>query len=180
MTSSALDRTVAERPDFHLITRSGVRLRLRQVRADDGAGLKKLLGSLTPEDLRFRFLVSQNEPDAAQIGRLLTVDHRRTEHVLAIDELTCQPVASLMIVADPQMQTAEVAIAIASGARSRGIGWALLRHAADLARARGIKKLRSIESRANHDALEVEHTLGFRSSTVEDDPALVMVEADLA
>jgi acetyltransferase len=180
MTSSALDRTVADQPDFHIVTRSGVRLRLRSIDASDGTELNKLLGSLRSEDLRFRFLVSQNEPNAADIGRLLMVDHRRTEHVLAIDEQTSQPVASLMIAADPEMRTAEVAIAVASGARNRGIGWALLRHAADLARARGIKTLRSIESRANLDALVVERTLGFRCSTVEGDPALVMVEADLA
>lgn len=180
MSATALDLTLAERPGLRLITRDGVRLRLHPAEPVDGAALGDLLGSLRSEDVRFRFLVSQKEPDSEQVGQMVTVDHRRTEHVLAIDEVTRKPVASLMLAADPQMQTAEVAITVAPGARGRGIGWALLKHAARLARERGLKKLRSVECRANHDALEVERALGFVCKPVEDEPDLVMVEADLA
>jgi GNAT superfamily N-acetyltransferase len=180
MNSTALDSTLAERPGFRLVTRDGVRLRLHPAEPVDGTALGDLLASLTPEDVRFRFLLSREEPDAEQVGDLVTVDHRRTEHLLAIDEVTHRPVASLMIAADPQMETAEVAVAVAPGARGRGIGWALLNHAADLARERGIKKLRSVESRANHDALEIEEALGFRAHPVAGDPSLVMLETDLA
>ena len=180
MNATALDLTLAEPPRGCVVTRDGVRLRLHPAEPEDGAALGELLASLPPEDVRFRFLSSQKEPGLEQIGKLTTVDHRRTEHVLAIDEVTHQPVASLVIAADPAMEAAEVAIAVAPGARGRGIGWALLKHARDLARARGIKTLRSIEDRANHDALEFERALGFRARPVEGEPSLVMVEADLA
>lgn len=179
MNTTALDRTVAEPPNYHLMTRTGVRLMLRAVEPGNAAALNTLLGALTQEDMRFRFLVSQNAPDTALVGRLATVDHRRTEHVVAFDERSRQPVASLMIAADLDMQSAEVAIAVASGARGRGIGWTLLNHAADLARMRGIKTLRSVENRANHDALEVEQQLGFVAKSIEGEPGLVMVEAHL-
>jgi GNAT superfamily N-acetyltransferase len=180
MTATALDLTLAERPGVRLVTRDGVRLRLHPAEPLDGAALGDLLGSLRSEDVRFRFLASQKEPDSGRIGQMVTFDHRHTEHVLAIDEATSQPVASLVLAADPQMQTAEVAITVAPGARGRGIGWALLKHAVDLARGRGLKKLSSIECRANHDALDVERSLGFVCKPVDGEPDLVMVEADLA
>ena len=85
-----------------------------------------------------------------------------------------------LVIADPGMDAAEVAIAVASNWKGHGIGWALLRHASDLAFIRGVKKLRSVESRANHDALEVERTLGFRARQMEGEPDLLLVEADLA
>jgi len=177
---SELDRTVAGQAEAHVVTRSGVRLVLRPVSPDDGDNLRKLLACMTPSDLRFRFLASQKEPDEAALAQLLAVDHRRTEHLLAFDVRTGEPVASLMIAADAEMETAEVAIAVASGARNRGIGWALLRHAATLAKARGIKRLQAIESRENHDALEVERALGFETRAIDGDPTVVLLEADLA
>lgn len=177
--SPALACAVAEPPNVRLVTSAGVHLRLQPVGTYESAALHRLLGSLSHEDLRFRFLVS-HRPDPAQISELVRVDHRRTEHILAIDEWSRRPVASLLMAADPQMRTAEVAIVVASGACDRGIGWALLKHAADLARSRGIETLRSIESRANHDALEVERAPGFVAKPVEGDPALVMLEAALA
>jgi acetyltransferase len=180
MDSSSLDCTIAEPRGNYCLTRSGTALRLRPAAVTDGPLLAELLARVTPEDLRFRFLDTRKMPAERDIAALLWVDHRRSEHVLAFDTATGELVATLMVVADPRMDAAEVAIAVASGWKGRGIGWALLRHASDLAFIRGVKKLRCIESRANHDALEVERALGFRARPMEGDPDLLLVEADLA
>lgn len=179
MISTALDATLAERPGVRLTTRGGMRLRLHPAEPADGVAVGDLLSALSAEELRFRFLVTRKAPDAAQLAELTGVDHRRTEHVLAIDEASGRPVASLMIAADAAMENAEVAVAVAHEARGKGIGWALLRHAADLARERGIRTLRSVESRANRDAIELEEALGFHCRMVEDEPGLVSLEAEL-
>ena len=179
MSSTSLDRTLAEQGGPYLLTRGGARLRLRPATADDGPLLAGLFSRLRPEDLRFRFLDTRKLPAAQDFGAMLEVDHRRSEHVLAFDTGTGELVASLMVVADARMETAEVTIAVAEEWKGRGVGWSLLRHAADLAFIRGIKTLRSIESRANHDALEVERALGFHTREFEGDPSLVLVEADL-
>src|SRR3546814_13177900 len=57
--------------------------------------------------------------------------------------------------------TAEVAVSVHRDWKAQGIGWSLLRHAAQIARATGISRLQSIESRDNHAAIEVERDLGF-------------------
>ena len=105
---------------------------------------------------------------------LLTQRPHRCTYVRAL------VVATLLLMADPDMETADVTICIAGNRKGQGIGWTLLRHACDLAHARGIKKLRSIESRDNHDALEIERALSFHALPVADEPNLVMVEADIA
>ncbi len=87
--------------------------------------------------------------------------------------------ATLLIAADDQFETAEVAISVAPAYKGRGAGWTLLHHAVDLARERGIARLRSIESRANREAIEVERTLGFKSSDYEGDATLALLEIDL-
>ena len=180
MSSSSLDPTLADKPGVTLSTRSGTSLRLRPATLEDGPLLAALFARLSPDSLRFRFLDARRQPSPADIAAMLSVDHRHSEHVLAFDALTCELVGSLMLVADERMETAEVAIVVADDARGRGIGWSLLKHAADLAKERGVSRLRSIESSANHDALEVEHALGFRARVYEDEPGLLIVEADLA
>lgn len=180
MISTSLDRTLAEHPGTYLLTRSGLNLRVRPVTLDDGPLLARFFARLSPEDMRFRFLDSRRAPSAAELGALLEVDHRRSEHMLAFDTCTGELVASVMLIADPGMDEAEVAIAVASDMKGRGIGCALLRHACELASSHGLKKLRCLESRSNHDALEVERTLGFHAGATEQEPGLIMLEAEVA
>lgn len=180
MTTHLPDRTLAELEGCYLTTRSGTSLRLRTVQPGDGPGLLKLFERVSPEERRFRFLDTRAAPNAAELAALLEPDHRRKEHVLAFETSAGEPVASLMMAADESMASAEVAIMVASDRKGRGIGHALLRHALDLARERGIGRLHSIENRANRGALEVERTLGFELREIEDEPTLVLAEAELA
>lgn len=180
MSSTSLDRTLAETDGRYLITGGGARLRLRPVTPDDGPLLAAFSSRLTHEDLRFRFLDTRKQPNAADIAALIEVDHRRAEHLLAFDTATGELVATLLIGADPGMDVADVTIAVASAWKGRGIGWTLLRHASHIAFVRGIRKLRSVESRDNHDALEVERALGFSARAIDGEPGLVLVEVDLA
>lgn len=180
MSLNALDATLAEQPGRIVKTRSGMELRLRPVAPEDVLLLAGLFDRISPDHMRFRFLDTHALPDVGQVIAMAEVDHRHTEHLLAFDQASGQLVASVMLVADDRMEAAEVAIAVAEAQRGRGVGYALLNHALQLARERGIRWLRSIESRNHHDALEVEQTLGFRCRAVDGEPSLVMVEADLA
>jgi acetyltransferase len=73
----------------------------------------------------------------------------------------------------------EVAISIDSRFKARGIGWALLAHVTRYAKAHGLKRLQSIESRENHAAIDLEREMGFTRKPYPDDPTLVLVEAQL-
>lgn len=179
MTSRSLDPTLSEAGGVTLTTLGGVVLKLRPVVLDDAQAIAAFFDGLAPDDMRFRFLSAQKSVSAHQLAAMVGVDHRHSEHLLAFDTATAQLVASLMIVADEHMKAAEVAIAVSPDFKGRGIGWTLLEHAANLARERGLEFLRSIESRENHRALDVERALGFRTRNYEGDATLVLVEAQL-
>lgn len=179
MTSTHLEPTLAERPGQYLQTRTGGCLRLRPVSVTDGRLLAEFFGRLSADDLRFRFLDARKQLTPADIAAMIEVDHRRHEHLLAFDTASGQLAGSLMIITDPNMEAAEVAVAVAAEYKGQGIGWTLLRHAADLARERGLKRLRSIESQANHEAIEVGRALGFRSRALTSAPGLVLLETEL-
>ena len=180
MATKFLDRSLAEPSGCYLTTCEGTRLRLRPARPTDGALLAEFFGRLSAEDLRFRFLDSRKLPTPQDIAAMVEVDHRRTEHVLAFDSGTGELVGSLMLVADPTLAVAELAIAVASDWKARGVGSALLRYAHDLAFLRGVKTLRCIESRSDAAALAVERALGFHAREVRADPTLLLLEANVA
>ncbi len=84
-----------------------------------------------------------------------------------------------MLACDAAIETGEVAISIRSNYKGRGISWELLEHVARFAEARGVKTLQSIESYANHTAIELERDMGFTARTYPGDATLVLVERKL-
>lgn len=179
MTGQSLDTTLSEAGGAHIVTRGGADLLLRPVTDDDAELLTRFFDGLSPDDMRFRFLSAQPHLSTAQLADMIAIDHRHREHLLAFDRPSGELVASLLIAAADDFAVAEVAIAVAPAFKGRGIGWSLLHHAVDLARERGIGQLRAIESRANREAMEVERTLGFRSSPYDGDATLALLEIDL-
>lgn len=179
MTSQSLDTTLSEAAGVTLATRGGLVLKLRPVASADAQLVASFFAHLSPEDLRFRFLSGQDRLSESQLAMMIGVDHRHSEHLLAFEGESGSLVASLMLAADKHMEVAEVAIAVAPGFKGRGIGWTLLKHAAELARERGVRRLRSIESRTNHQAIEVERALGFHAGDYDGDATLMLVEAEL-
>ena len=160
--------THPDMPQFH-----------NMVAESDADIVNHFFDGLTADDMQFRFLSGQSHLSSAQLAAMIGVDHRHREHLLAFDTATSELVASLLIAADEAFVTAEVAISVAPAYKTRGVGWTLLNHAVDLARARGLTTLRSIESRANHQAIELEREMGFTARPLDDDPGLVVLEARL-
>lgn len=163
-----------------LITRSGDVFRVRPADAGDEVALAEFFTHVTPEDLRFRFLSAIRTVGQDQIERLTHVDHRGTENFLVFDRLHDTMIATGMLAADAALQTAEVAIAIHQDFKHRGIGWSLLEHITAFARARGIKTIESLESRDNHQAIELEREMGFSLIPCAGDPSSVIVRHTLS
>ena len=161
-----------------LATRSGLTLHVRPAGPDDEEVLAEFFAHVSRDDLRFRFLSGLVRVGPAQLRRLIDVDHVGSEDFLAFDGETL--IASAMVVADEKREVGEVAIAVRDDYKGRGVGWAMLRHVARFAKERGLAKLFSVESRANHAAIEVEREMGFTVRPYPGDATLVAVEADLS
>lgn len=164
-----------------LVTRTGLRLYARPVTSGDADLVDRFFASLSPDDLRFRFLSPLAHPCTSLLEALIKVDHVRTEDFLVFTEVNGEKelIASAMLAADPSMERAEVAIAVHPDYKQRGVGWTLLDFVARDAKARGIKLLESVECRDNRAAIELEREMGFTASPYPGDASLTLVRKSL-
>jgi len=162
-----------------LITRSGLELKVRPASPEDDAALAAFFEHVTKDDLRYRFLSAMQKVPTAQIEAMTHVDHRQNEDFMVYEAATGELIANAMLAADKSLETAEVAIAVHSDFKGRGIESALLEYVTRFAKTKGIRKLLSIESRENHCAIELERKMGFTMRGIDDDPMLVVLEARL-
>ena len=167
-------------PTATLTTRTGFRFAVRPVAPGDAAALADFFQHVTKADLRFRFLTSLRKVSYDVIDSMTHVDHGLTEHLVAFDGNGKTIIATAMYAAEASKDHAEVALAIRPEYKGFGVSWSLLDHIAQLAKARGIRKIASIESRDHHEAIELEREMGFTASSYPGDARLVLLEARLA
>lgn len=148
-----------------LTTRSGVVLHVRPVRPDDEAVLAEFFQRVSPEDLRYRFLTGLRDVGRDRLVAMTQIDYRRTMHFLAFAEGML--IASAMLAGDPDHRRAEVALAIDSRFKGRGVSWTLMRHVLAYARSEGIETIESVESTDNHAALMLEREIGFETVSTD-------------
>lgn len=158
-----------------LPTRSGLELAVRPATEDDEQALADFFDKVSDEDRRFRFLTAAQHLSHAQLDPLIHADHFRSESFLAFDAATDELIASALLACDNKMDTAEIAISIRQDYRGKGAAWALLDMLGQEAERRGARCVCSIESRDNHAAIDLEREKGFVPSSVEGEPALVML-----
>lgn len=177
-----IDPSVVLLPEWsaRLTTASGVRLNVRPASRDDAQAMLDLFGKASPDDLRFRFLSSVRTVGPGVVHQLADVDHGRTENLLAFDARDGRLAATAMIAADEALESAEVAVLVRSDLKAHGIGWTMLGHACDYARARGIGRVYSIELRENRTAISLEEEMGFSAEPFPDDMSLTILSRELS
>lgn len=162
-----------------LMTRTEIKLQVRPAAIEDEPQLIDFFRHVSADDLRFRFLSTLRSVGHELAHRLVDVDHSRTENLLAFDASDGRLAATAMIAADDELEEAEVAIAVRSDLRSRGIGWAMLGEACAYAEARGIKRIQSIESFENRAAISLEEEMGFKAMPYAGDSSLTLLTKEL-
>lgn len=123
-------------------TRTGIKITLRPVRKDDKELLRSFAGTLSEEDLHFRFF-RHVEPDEDLLNRLVDIDPREQTAILALvwSGETERIVGVGRSFIDRESATAEVVITVSDDCQNKGIGRELLLHLISLARAQGLKGL---------------------------------------
>ncbi|PLR28626.1 GNAT family N-acetyltransferase [Caulobacter zeae] len=163
-----------------LTTRMGLKITVRPAGPDDMASLDAFFMGLSPEDLRLRFLSPMRRIDQDRLSLMCDLDYRRAMTFLAFDLATGALVATAMLASGPDPDRAEVAVAVRSDLKGQGLGWTLLDHTLNYARARGVQVVESLESADNAQALQIEAEMGFSSRTNPEDRGLRIVEHKLA
>ncbi|WP_298394405.1 GNAT family N-acetyltransferase [Sphingobium sp.] len=159
-----------------LETRYGFRFDIRLATHQDEPALADFFADVTDEDRRFRFLSAVRQVSPGQLHAMTDFKHHRHESFVAFRPGGREIIAAATLAVDEAGGTGEVAISILPDHKGKGIGWTLLDHVAREARAWGVTKLQSIESRDNRAAISLEREMGFSAKAVEGDPALVLLE----
>ncbi|MEO6012360.1 MAG: GNAT family N-acetyltransferase [Devosia sp.] len=162
-----------------LVSRSGLKFHVRPVLPADEPALSRFFNSVTPEDLRFRFLTTVKQVGHERLRAMIDVDHRRTETFIASLDANGPVIAVGMLACDEAMDIGEVAITLSPAFKSKGFGWELLRHIARFGEANGVKTLQSLESRSNQSAIQLERDFGFTAHSYPGDASLVMVQKQI-
>lgn len=157
-------------------TRTGVELTITPARADDRDALERFFERVTPEDLYFRFLSGIRKVDDSRIKAMLRDDDDYSIDFLALDSDNGDILATAMLVADRDFDSAEFAMCTREDAKNKGISWVLLDHAANYAAAMGVRRIYSLQSASQTDALQLEREMGFTVRTNPGDPVHMLVE----
>jgi GNAT superfamily N-acetyltransferase len=170
------DRTSGTYPageEADLVLRDGTAMRLRPIRPDDGPGLLALYDRLSPESLYFRFFAVPDK-DRGKAEYLTHVDYDRRYAVVAEMAGAIVGVARWERLAD-RPGHAEVAFTVADDLQGRGLGGALFRRLAALARARGITVFEAEVLKNNERMLRVFERSGLTSTTVDQGNVLTVL-----
>lgn len=162
-----------------LTTRSGFEFHVRPVEPGDKDALAEFFTHVSQDDLRFRFLSPIPKVSDSILDMLVDVDHDHKEDYVALDIDDKTIIASAMIGTTADKSEAEVALVVRSDYKHRGMSWTFLKYVIEEARRDGIKMLKSIENRQNHDAIELEKEMGFTAKSCPGDATLNQLEFDL-
>ena len=166
--------------NWQLTTRTGLKISVRAASLTDGSILDNLFHHVCEEDLRFRFLSGMKHVSPERIREMTNIDHRTVETFIAFLNGSDTAIAVGTLAASATGEQGEVAISVHAEYRNVGVGWELLSFIAEQAKSRGIKLIQSIESRANHDAIELERNMGFKAEPFPGESTLVIVSKTLS
>lgn len=160
-----------------ITARNGTTYTLRPIRPEDEPALVAMVERLDPEDARLRFMSSMRRMSHRLAARLTQIDYDREMAFVALEDDGIAGVVRLT--ADPDNEQAEYAVLVRSELKGTGLGFALMQHIIDHARARGIETLFGHVLKENHAMLSLAAEIGFTTEPVEGESDQLRVVLDL-
>jgi RimJ/RimL family protein N-acetyltransferase len=130
---------------------------LARLERTDGELLRRLFYRLSAETIYRRFLSPLARPEQARPQRLLDLDHRDREAVVAVLDGEIVGVARYFRQTSPE--AAEIAVVVADAWQRQGIATRMLASLAELASAVGIERFTATMQADNRPVLRLVHRL---------------------
>ncbi|TZF90018.1 GNAT family N-acetyltransferase [Cognatilysobacter lacus] len=161
--------------------RDGHRVRVRALRATDAAAERRFIDGLSPATRRARFLGTVARVDDGLLSLLMSEDAKGPTAVVAVvpGSMGEDIVGVARLAAAPAADHAEIAVTVTDAWQHRGLGTVLIGALRELARARGIRRLWSMDSSGNASMRDFAHALGARAHVDPGDPTQVIYELDV-
>lgn len=160
----------------------GRTLLLRPIVPEDEPSLRRGFASLTPEEVRLRFLVPVKVLTHVTAARFSQIDYDREMALILTDPGIPGKTdiwGVVRIVANPDNERAEYAIIVHHAMTGLGLGKFLMRRIIDYARQRGIGELYGDVLAENQPMLKLCEMLGFKTSHVPEERGIVRVTLQL-
>lgn len=160
----------------------GQRLLMRPIQASDAAMLQQGFLTLTPQEIRMRFLHPLTELSAGYAERLCQVN---PENEFALVLVEAKPPAEARIGAvarvavDDNGQEAEFAVIVGREIRRFGLGRFLLEQLTDWCREKGLKSLYGFILRENQPMLKLVADMGFHLGPSDEDTGVMLARLPL-
>ena len=154
---------------------------VRPLQPQDGAAEARFIEGLSMQARRYRFLGQVASPSDALIERLTDVDFVHDVAFAAVihEDSHERIVGVARYSVDADGKRCECAVTVAEDWQDKGLGTILMRHLIDIARARGIGTMVSIDAVENTGMRDLAGHLGFRTRLDPRDPSLYLPELAL-
>ena len=159
-----------------LLLTDGSKVTIRPINGDDAPMLQTFVRRLSVRSRRFRFFSAFADLPAAQLQRLVTVDHHQALALVALSERSehTSIVAEARCVPDRAVCNAEFAIAVADEFQRRGLGTQLMKRLFAYASRTGVRRLFGEVLSDNKGMDSLAHRLGMRIRASGSDPSTVI------
>ena len=156
--------------------RDGTCVTIRPLTRNDVEKERAFIQTLSPQSRRFRFLGQIGQPSDQLLAQLTNLDYTHDVAFAAVvsgeSEGRFIGVARFSTTADGI--SCECAVAVLDGWQHRGLGTALMQHLIEVARARGIAHMYSLDAADNAAMADLAAHLGFDRKLDRDDGSLVV------
>lgn len=170
-----------DHPRWSETLRDGRHVLIRPITPQDHAAERDFIEGLSLEARRFRFLGQVKCPSEALIERLTDIDYvHEVAFVAVVADDSRERIVGVSRYSTDQAGTAcECAVTVSDEWQHHGLGTLLMRHLIEVARARGIRRMYSIDSSENVHMTDLARFLGFRTRVDPEDRAQVIHELTL-
>ena len=143
--------------------RDKTRVVVRPLTRLDADREREFIESLSPESLRFRFLGQVRHPSIELIEQLTDIDYQRDVAFAAVvpDDGDEKILGVSRYSTSPDGISCECAVTVLDDWHRKGLGTLLMRHLIEVARARGILFMYSVDSAENTEMNDLARFLGF-------------------
>lgn len=152
---------------------------LRPIKPADVSLYPAFLAKVSPEDIRFRFLAPRRHFPDEMLLRLTQLDYEREIAFVALRKESDELAGIVRLSSDPDKEAAEYGLLVRTDLQGRGLGWALLRHLIDYARADGLGVIEGFILSENTKMLAMGSEFGFKLAPHPSEPGVTVATLKL-
>lgn len=170
-----------EYPRWSETLRNKAHVLIRPITPQDKEAERAFIEGLSAQARRYRFLGAVRCPSEALLEQFTNIDYIHEVAFVAVsqDDGREQIVGASRYSTDKAGQNCECAVTVSDEWQNNGLGTLLMRHLIEVARARDIHKMTSVDSAENVQMHDLANHLGFRTRVDPGDASQVIHELEL-